>query len=216
MKLKHGHQRLRGLTLIEVLVIIVIVAVLIGFLLPAKVGGGPAHRITCYNNLKQTYLAMMNWGIDHDAKLPFQVSTNQGGSMEYTRSKEIFRHFLAISNEIGSLKVLHCPADKERTRVDYFTNFNNQHISYFLALNPTGSNKWSVLGGDRNIAAFGREYANGNYAISTNKMLGWGQGIHQNNGNLFFADGHAEMCNPINLMIRMSNTGQPANWLAFP
>jgi prepilin-type processing-associated H-X9-DG protein len=216
MKLKHGHQNCTGLTLVEVLYTVAVVAMLIGMVWYSTPRSRRSTRIVCVSNLKQSSLALQIWAGDHGDKFPFQVSTNQGGSLEYTRSKEVFRHFLAISNELGNSKVLHCPADKERTWAVSFTNFNNQHLSYFLTLNPTGSNKWSVLGGDRNIAAFGQNYANGNYAVASNKMLSWGQGIHQYQGNLSFADGHSEQSNSNNLMIRMSNTGQPANWLAFP
>ena len=109
MKLNHRHQR--GLTLIEVLVVLVLVVVLIGLLLPAKRGGGPSLRMRCFTDLKQCGLSLVMWADDHGGKFPFQVSTNQGGSLEYVGSKEVYRHFLVVSNELSNPKVLRCPCD---------------------------------------------------------------------------------------------------------
>jgi hypothetical protein len=139
--------------------------------------------------------------------------------MEYTSSKETFRHFLAISNELGSPKVLFCPSDEERSRTVTFSNFNNQNLSYFLALNAlrTRTNASGLLAGERNIAANGQNYPNGNYLIPTNQSLTWGKGLHYPGGNLVFADGLVEQqCDNKKLAAHMSNTRQPANWLAFP
>jgi hypothetical protein len=81
MKLKHGHQRLRGLTLMEVVLVIVVVVVL--FVLSSFImQRGMKERVfPCVRNLKECSLALLIWAGDNDEKFPFQVSTNQGGSM---------------------------------------------------------------------------------------------------------------------------------------
>jgi prepilin-type processing-associated H-X9-DG protein len=216
MNFIHQPKYLRGLTMVEVLVVIVAVVVLIGLLLPAKRSGGPARRIKCRNDLKQCGLSLTMWADDHGGKFPFEVSTNEGGSLEYVGSKEVYRHFLSISNELGNPKVLRCPTDQERLPANDFEHFTNTNISYFLTIDGNRTNSWSVLAGDRNIAANKQNYVTGNHMISTNQLLTWGNGLHYPGGNLVFTDGHVEQCNASNLMPRMSFSGQPTNWLAFP
>lgn len=69
----------RGLTLIEVLVILAILGVLIGMLLPARrTAGEAARRSQCMNNLKNIALAVSNYGMVHGVLPPASTGDVDG------------------------------------------------------------------------------------------------------------------------------------------
>ncbi len=188
MKLPLPSPRSRAFTAWDLLIVSVTVFLAVGFLLPWLASRHPtrAKRIHCVNNLKQIGLAFR----DHET-LPWLVSTNQGGSKEYIETGEVFRHYLAASNELNSPRVLVCPSDSTRTRMDHWTNgFGNQNLSYFLSLDADETRPETILAGDRNI--LGGSMVNSNLMLlATNRPAGWGKDIHNGCGNVVFADGSA-------------------------
>ncbi len=61
----------RGFTLIELLVVMVIIAILVGLLLPAlATAKEKGKRIACASNLRQIYLAVAMYADDHGDSLP--------------------------------------------------------------------------------------------------------------------------------------------------
>ena len=129
-------------------------AILPAILLPALAQAkGRAQRIACTNNLKQIGLAMRVWAIDHDGQYPFNVSTNQGGTLELSApGKEGFdpnpaRILQVMSNELSTPKILVCPADSGRQSALDFQHLQPANVSYrfYSGTNVNENNPQGIL-----------------------------------------------------------------------
>lgn len=98
MKMLPGNGKVSGLTLIELLVVIIVIAVLAAMMLPADGGPRKAKRIICANNLNRIGESFRVWSLEHDDKLPMQISTNKGGTLELIQSGSAVVHFLALTS----------------------------------------------------------------------------------------------------------------------
>ncbi|HOX55807.1 MAG TPA: DUF4190 domain-containing protein [Candidatus Paceibacterota bacterium] len=119
-----------------------------------------AQRIDCTNNMKQIGFAFRMWAIDHDDSFPFNVSTNQGGTLELCRpgsdgfDQNAAFHFQVMSKELSTPKILVCPADRKKPAPDFErlqlgnvsyqvqtgTNVNDAHPQMVLAVCPIHRN----------------------------------------------------------------------------
>ena len=97
-----------------------------------------AQHITCENNLKQIGLAFKIWAGDHGDKFSFQISTNEGGTFELrNRDAESFdrnslAHFLVMSNELSTPKLLCCPHDESKILAADWGKLSETNLSYRL------------------------------------------------------------------------------------
>src|SRR5450432_430465 len=84
MKTTQACGRVSAFTLVELLVVVAIIGILAALLLPAlNQAKSRARRIECVGNLRETGLAFHLFANDHGGKFTPQVSTNDGGSLEF-------------------------------------------------------------------------------------------------------------------------------------
>ena len=146
------NPKAAGLTLIELLVIIAIIAIFAAMIPCApRHAKSKAQRISCTNNLKQVGLGFRIWANDHDGKFPMELSVTNGGALENLASGDLVSAFEVVSNELNTPKILYCPADYStkiqastfgratRTINGYAsTRFNgNSNVTYFVGMDAT-------------------------------------------------------------------------------
>lgn len=107
MRPRFPNQSVRAFTRTDVLILILIAVLFVAWLLP-YLAPVRHHRIkiTCAMNLQQNGIGLRLFSNEHADKFPWQVSTNQGGSMEFVFTRDVFRHFQVASNEMSSPKIL--------------------------------------------------------------------------------------------------------------
>lgn len=200
-----------GFTLVALLVILAVIAILAAMLLPALARAKSKSKdINCVINLKQSGLSFRLWEGDNNDKYPMDISVTNGGTMEYGDSgANTFHHFLVMSNELSTPKILLCPADT-RMAVGDFKWFGNKNLSYFVALDADESFPQRFLDGDRNLTGdTGPE--NGILKLAPGGRASWTQTMHNHHGNLGFADGAVMQFSDAAVQTALRNSGNATN-----
>ena len=129
-----------------------------------------SSKIGCVNMLKQQGIAFRIFSTDNGSKYPWAMAETNGGTFHprLLNHQHTWAHFVAVSNELNTPKVLVCPNDKDATGAitpkdvakDFTalasqgrTNSLNRGISYLIGLSASEEDPTSILGGDRNITA---------------------------------------------------------------
>lgn len=234
MKARFAKQRCHALTFIELLVVLLCLAVLVAMLLPILAAAKRrASRINCVSQLKQDALAARIWEGDNNNLYPMQVAVTNGGAMELIATNNVAGFFQVMSNELSTPKILICPEDKQViVPTNGFDNrFCNKNISYFVGLDANENYPQRLLFGDDNFEINGPPIPSGVAQISTNALIAWGTGRHDDVtripylgiplrhnyfGNLCFADGSVSQDSSNGLHEALIQTGVATNRLAIP
>jgi prepilin-type N-terminal cleavage/methylation domain-containing protein len=176
MNTQVSNRRLQGMTLLEALVVMVILAVLAATLLPYFARArSRSPRISCISNMKQIGTAYRIWENDNGDTYPMQQTEALGGCSNLLASgvgegQYAYLTYTIMQNEMGqSPKIVVCPSDERTANTNFWpgtgnmpspsTSFNlggagtfdNTNVSYWVGVGAIDTYPQSLLGGDRNL-----------------------------------------------------------------
>jgi len=163
-----------------------------------------AERIKCVSNLRQVGLAFRIFANDNDDLYPWQTNKFPAATVNMP-----WQHFMAMSNELGTAKILLCPGDRQRLpnmAVDFTANpatgllaKKNSAVSYTVGVNATEELPEVPLSHDRNVGRSSSgnpriaPYSEGLNEVTFDALWVTGasgqSGHHGLNGNMALSDG---------------------------
>src|ERR1022692_1790605 len=148
------------------------------------------------------------------------VSVTNGGTLELVESGAVWRHFLVMSNELNTPKILICPADSERQKYlasiwngtpsaprDTIAFTGDLNTSYFIGVDAADTKTTMFLAGDRNLTVKNVALKPGLHSLATGEMVGWTKELHVNQGNILMADASVQQFSTTTLHKAFENTG---------
>ncbi|HEY1171643.1 MAG TPA: hypothetical protein VGH19_09755 [Verrucomicrobiae bacterium] len=178
---------------------LIIALTFLGMLGLAAIQRGKLHsrQFGCFSRLRSMSLCFKMFAGDNGGLYPFSTTN----SIAYQDSSNAWKHFLALSNELGSAKILICPEDVSRRSTtayafDAATNglrqLQNLALSYFLNVDASATNAGMVMMGDRNILINGMALTNTAVTASAATQIQWTADLHRQKGNVVLTDGSVQ------------------------
>ena len=217
MKANQGKGE-RGLTLVEALLLLSVLALLIALLLPARARPRRhSSRLGCVNNLKQIGLSYRQWALDNSDRYPMRISIKRGGAMEWVEQGIAWPVYQVMSNELNTPKILVCPDDETRTNaLSFGQNLDRTNLSYFVGVDADEAEPHKMLVGDSNLEADSAPIPAGVLTFLTNRTVGWSGKRHKFQGNVGLADGSAQGFSNKQLRQALPSMGNSTNRMLIP
>ena len=101
------------------------------------------QKINCVNNLKQIGVGFRLWEGDHGDQLPFNVSTNAGGTRELCATNQdgvdsnAYLYLRTMTEEMTSPKLFVCPQDHSKRAATNLTSLRPENITYRFRCGPS-------------------------------------------------------------------------------
>lgn len=223
---QHGFTRMELMFVLVAVLLLACLAML--FLSHQHTTQETRKRISCVSNLKNVGLGFRVFAHDNDDRFPFYVTNSLG----FANTAWAWEHFQAMSNEMGSAKILVCRADRERY-TNIMSDFGmgphlastslagqgNAAVSYFVSLDADESLPNVMLVGDRNLVTNSENLQGKVLASSPASLSAWDDRQHSRRGNAVLADGSVQwMTNPLLAkQVAISSAGGPGtNRLLLP
>ena len=204
-----------GLTLVELLVLVAILAILAGMIPVSFTSARPkAQRIKCVNNLKNVGVAFHIYAESENGLFPWE-STNSTGAVRSDFSKGPEFYFRAMKNELSTPRLVVCPSDS-RTEAKDWTNFSAIHVSYLIGEDGAKRLPESLLAGDRNMMTNGVPLKTGIQRIESGADVRWDKTQHEQQGNAVLGDGSVRQLSSSRLKEQFKNSGLTNITLAIP
>src|SRR6185436_8766193 len=154
------------------------------------------------------------------------VDPTEGGSKGLT---EVWAHFITMSNELVTPKILHCPSDGGKLTATDFSDaaaglrtLKNTAISYAIGTSAGPDKPGMHLAGDRNLLGLPGQSCMPANITGVITQLGpannprWDNTIHINAGNMVMADGSTQQFSQSGLSNAMATSGDTRNCALRP
>jgi len=202
-------RRRGAFTRVELCVCLAAAALLAMLALPALAASqSRGHVAQCLNNLRLMGRAVQMWASDYTGQPPWRTLQTDGGLMPISGSRpgNAWFDYLSLSNQLGTPRILACPADQGVLMASDFTfNINGGYASvayraratsYSLNLESLTEQPQVFLAGDLNInligATTGCQTRVNNASIFNNFSADnhvWTNRVHGVTGNIVTMDG---------------------------
>jgi hypothetical protein len=199
------------------LLVLVVVVFLLASLAWLEFGNARVRSWTlcCNCNLKQIGLAFRTWELDHTNRYPMGLSTNLGGTREYLAFGETFRHFVVMSNELSTPRILVCPSDWRRSAASFTNALANTNVSYFVGFLDNSENPQMLLSGDRDLTN-GAPRSGNSIGLTDANPTGWASRLHRGLGNIALSDGSVQTFHTADLRQMIKWNATVTNRLSLP